>query len=154
MFQHVWIGKLRNSWSKCKEVMEKIKQFIKFGIVGISNTLISYVVYVVLVGLQINYLLASIAGFIVSVLNSYYWNNKYVFKKQEDEQRTWWKTLIKTFVSYAGTGLILSNILLVIWVEWIKITEIVAPLINLLMTVPLNFIINKFWAFRTSVKDN
>lgn len=134
--------------------MEKIKQFIKFGIVGISNTLISYVVYVVLVGVHINYLLASIAGFIVSVLNSYYWNNKYVFKMQEDEQRTWWKTLIKTFVSYAGTGLILSNILLVIWVEWIKIPEIVAPLINLLITVPSNFIINKFWAFRTSVKDN
>lgn len=128
--------------------MEKIKQFIKFGIVGISNTLISYVVYVVLVEVHLNYLLASIAGFIASVLNSYYWNNKYVFKKQENEQRTWWKTLIKTFVSYAGTGLILSNILLVIWVEWIKIPDIVAPLINLLITVPLNFIINKFWAYR------
>ena len=132
--------------------MEKIKQFIKFGIVGISNTLISYVVYVVLVGVHINYLLASIAGYIVSVLNSYYWNNKYVFKKQEDEQRTWWKTLIKTFVSYAGTGLILSNILLVIWVEWIKVPQIVAPLINLLITVPLNFIINKFWAFKDRTK--
>lgn len=128
--------------------MEKIKQFIKFGIVGISNTLISYVVYVVLVGAHINYLLASIAGFIVSVLNSYYWNNKYVFKKQEDEQRTWWKTLIKTFVSYAGTGLILSNILLIIWIEWLKVPEIIAPLINLFITVPLNFAINKFWAYR------
>lgn len=132
--------------------MGKLIQFIKFGIVGISNTLISYVVYVVLVGVHINYLLASIAGFIVSVLNSYYWNNKYVFKKQEDEQRTWWKTLIKTFVSYAGTGLILSNILLVIWVEWIKVPQIVAPLINLLITVPLNFIINKFWAFKDRIK--
>lgn len=132
--------------------MDKIKQFVKFGIVGMSNTLISYVVYVVLVGLQINYVLASIAGFIVSVFNSYYWNNKYVFKKQEDEQRTWWKTLIKTFVSYAGTGLVLSNILLVIWVEWIKVPKIVAPLINLLITVPLNFIINKFWAFKDRAK--
>lgn len=134
--------------------MDKIKQFIKFGIVGISNTIISYVVYVVLVKVQVNYLLASIAGFIVSVLNSYYWNNKYVFRKQEDEQRTWWKTLIKTFVSYAGTGLILSNILLVMWVEWIKVPEIIAPLINLLLTVPMNFVINKCWAFRSNVKDN
>ena len=131
--------------------MEKIKQFIKFGIVGMSNTLISYIVYVILVELQINYLLASIAGFVVSVLNSYYWNNKYVFKKQEGEQRIWWKTLLKTFVSYAGTGLVLSNILLVIWVEWIKVPEIVAPLINLLITVPLNFVINKFWAYRIKI---
>ena len=131
--------------------MEKIKQFVKFGIVGMSNTLISYIVYVILVRLQINYLLASIVGFILSVLNSYYWNNKYVFKKQKDEQRIWWKTLLKTFVSYAGTGLFLSNILLVIWVEWIKVSEIVAPLINLLITVPLNFVINKFWAYRIKI---
>lgn len=125
-----------------------MKQFIKFGIVGISNTLISYIVYVILVWLHLNYILANIVGFIVSVLNSYYWNNKYVFKQQEDGQRRWWKTLFKTFVSYAGTGLVLSNVLLVIWIEWIKIPEMVAPLVNLLVTVPLNFVMNKYWAFK------
>lgn len=125
-----------------------MKQFIKFGIVGISNTLISYIVYVILVWLHLNYILANIVGFIVSVLNSYYWNSKYVFKQQEDGQRKWWESLVKTFVSYAGTGLILSNILLVIWIEWIKMPEMVAPLINLLVTVPLNFVMNKYWAFK------
>lgn len=123
-------------------------QFIKFGIVGVSNTLISYVVYVVLVNIHIDYLMASIMGFIISVLNSYYWNNKYVFKKNKDDQRVWWKVLIKTFMSYAGTGLILSNVLLVIWVEYFKISELVAPLINLVITVPMNFFINKYWAFK------
>lgn len=128
--------------------MKKMGQFIKFGIVGVSNTLISYVVYVVLVNIHIDYLMASIMGFIISVLNSYYWNNKYVFKKNKDDQRVWWKVLIKTFMSYAGTGLILSNVLLVIWVEYFKISELVAPLINLVITVPMNFFINKYWAFK------
>lgn len=128
--------------------MKKIGQFIKFGIVGVSNTLISYVVYGVLVNIHIDYLVASIEGFIISVLNSYYWNNKYVFKKNKDDQRVWWKVLIKTFMSYAGTGLILSNVLLVIWVEYFKISELVAPLINLVITVPMNFFINKYWAFK------
>lgn len=127
--------------------MNKMKQFLKFGIVGMSNTLISYIVYLILVKLQVNYLIANIVGFIVSVLNSYYWNNKYVFKKQDGEQRIWWKSLIKTFVCYAVTGLGLSNILLVMWVEWLKIPEEIAPLISLLITVPLNYFINKFWAF-------
>ncbi len=126
---------------------EKIKQFIKFGIVGISNTLISYTVYVVLVMINVNYLIASIMGFVISVLNSYYWNNKYVFKARDEEQREWWKALLKTFISYAGTGLLLSNILLVVWIESVGIPEIVAPIINLLITVPLNFFINKFWTF-------
>lgn len=129
-------------------MIDKIKQFIKFGIVGLSNTLISYVVYVVLVYLKMHYILANIMGFLVSVLNAYYWNNKYVFKEQEGEQRVWWKTLGKTFLSYAGTGLVLSNVLLVVWVDWLGISEIIAPIINLLITVPLNFIMNKYWAFR------
>ncbi len=129
-------------------MIEKIKQFIKFGIVGMSNTAISYIIYAVLVKLHVNYLIASVLGFVISVINSYYWNNKYVFKEAENEQRIWWKVLLKTFVSYSGTGLVLSNILLVIWIEWIGISEIIAPLINLFITVPLNFIINKFWAYQ------
>lgn len=128
--------------------MGRIKQFIKFGVVGVSNTLISYVVYVVLVYFKTHYIVASIIGFIISVLNAYYWNNKYVFKEQQREQRIWWKTLVKTFVSYAGTGLVLSNVLLIIWVEWAGVSEMLAPILNLLITVPLNFVMNKYWAFK------
>ena len=62
-------------------------QFIKFGIVGLSNTIISYVLYaVVLLLLQkkmlfpkIDYLLAQIVAFVLSVLWSFYWNNRMVF---------------------------------------------------------------------------
>jgi len=129
-------------------MLGRIKQFIKFGIVGVSNTLISYVVYVVLVYFKTHYIVASIIGFIISVLNAYYWNNKYVFKEQECEQRIWWKTLVKTFAAYAGTGLALSNVLLIIWVEWAGVSEMLAPILNLLITVPLNFVMNKYWAFK------
>ena len=128
--------------------MEKIVQFIKFGIVGISNTIISYVVYIVLIGVNIHYILASVVGFIISVLNSYYWNNKYVFKEDTEQKRVWWRTLIKTFIAYAGTGLVLSNIMLIIWIEVIKISPVVAPIINLLITIPINFFINKMWAYK------
>lgn len=134
-------------------MIDKVKQFIKFGIVGISNTLISYVVYVVLLRLKMHYIGANIIGFLVSVVNAYYWNNKYVFKEQDGEQRIWWKTLGKTFMSYAGTGLILSNILLVVLVDCLDVSEVIAPIIILLFTVPLNFIMNKYWAFRQKKRN-
>lgn len=130
------------------ETWEKLQQFVKFGVVGLSNTLISYVVYVVLVFMGVYYLLASLIGFVVSVLNAYYWNNKYVFQTDVGESRVWWKILIKTFASYAGTGLVLSNILLILWVEVLHLPEIIAPLINLIVTIPLNFVLNKYWAFK------
>lgn len=69
-----------------------LKQFIKFGIVGVSNTVISLGITYGIIYLfhKLNWLffnesllvfLASFVGFFISVLNSYYWNNKYVFKK-------------------------------------------------------------------------
>lgn len=130
------------------ETWEKLLQFVKFGIVGVSNTLISYVIYVIFITFKAHYLVASIAGFIVSVINAYYWNNKYVFQADNKEKRDWWKVFLKTFMSYAGTGLVLNNILLVFWVDVLGLSEMIGPIINLLITIPLNFLLNKYWAFK------
>lgn len=125
-----------------------IIQFVKFGIVGISNTLISYITYTIIFLISRNFYLGNIIGFIVSVLNSFYWNNKYVFKTEENEVRNYWITLIKTFISYAFSGLILTTVLLTIWIDLLHVSELIAPLINLIITIPLNYIINKLWAFK------
>ena len=121
-----------------------IKQFIKFGIVGVSNTLISLLIYYVLIYFKINYIVANTIGFIVSVLNAYYWNNRYVFKKSNEGNL---RPMIKTFVSY-GTTFVLSTILLVVMVDYLNISNIIAPILNLIITIPLNFLLNKFWAFK------
>lgn len=139
------------------EAFQSFMQFVKFGIVGVSNTLISYFIYLgTLVCLnnvnstgKYNYLIASVVSFILSVLWSFYWNNKYVFKKDDNEERSLFKTLIKTYISYSFTGLFLNNILLILWVQVLHVSEFIAPLVNLIISVPLNFLINKFWAFKS-----
>lgn len=123
-------------------------QFIKFGLVGVSNTLISYIIYLIGLGIGLYYLFSSVLGFIISVINSFYWNNRYVFKTEEGEYRNLWKSFCKTFLAYAGTGLFLNNILLYFQVDMLAFSETIAPLINLLITIPLNFILNKLWAFK------
>lgn len=136
-------------------------QFVKFGIVGVSNTVISYLLYTVTLlalrkvgwGKGIDYVIASVIAFVLSVLWSFYWNNKKVFVMKEGESRNIWKALIKTYISYSFTGLFLNSILLVLWVRVFHISEFIAPIINLLVSVPLNFLINKFWAFRTESGD-
>ncbi len=131
---------------------DKLLQFIKFGLVGLANTLISYIIYVILVFFSFHYLLANIVGFLISIINAYYWNNKYVFQVNEKEKQVWWKSFLKTFISYAGTGLILNNILLFLWVDMLGIHEIAAPIINLFISVPINFILNKYWAFKKAIR--
>ena len=59
---------------------EALMQFVKFGIVGLSNTVISYVIYVgTLILFQknnlipsVDYLVAQVIAFILSVLWSFY----------------------------------------------------------------------------------
>lgn len=131
-----------------KEQWKAFWQFVQFGLVGLSNTLISYVVYLLGISLGLHYLAASVLGFVVSVQNAFYWNNKYVFRAGEGEERVWWRTWMKTFLSYASTGLVLANVLLVIWVDLLHIPESLGPVLNLLITIPLNFLLNKLWAFR------
>ena len=132
-------------------------QFVKFGIVGVTNTLISYVLYAgsllimknYRIFLGMDYLVAQVIAFVLSVLWSFYWNNKYVFKIGDGDGRSVWRSLIKTYISYSFTGLFLSAILLIFWVRVLGISEFLAPILNLIISVPLNFIINKFWAFKT-----
>lgn len=136
-------------------------QFVKFGIVGLSNTLISYVIYAVSLLLFQRfaifgtnaYLVSQVLAFVISVAWSFYWNNKYVFTQNEGETRSIWRALLKTYISYSFTGLFLNTLLLVLWVQLLHISEFIAPIINLLVSVPLNFIINKFWAFRSKPSE-
>lgn len=134
-----------------KNLWQLAVQFIKFGFVGISNTLISLVVYYLGLALGVHYVAANAAGFVLGTINAYFWNNRYVFKKSEDEVRSTGKSVVRVFVSY-GFTLVLSTVLLALWVDGLHISDKIAPIINLLVTIPLNFVLNKFWAFRGEKK--
>lgn len=124
-------------------------QFIKFCVVGLSNTLIGYLVYTICVYLGMHYLLANLLGFLVSVVNAFYWSNKYVFAKGIDEYRNLYWSFIKTILAYASTGIVLNSVLLWLLIDQLYISEYLAPLLILMVTVPTNFIMNKYWSFKT-----
>lgn len=68
-------------------------QFLRFGIVGLSNTAVSYILYVVFlfvflrIGMLLTsrYLVAQGIAFVISVVWSFYWNNRIVFTLQAGE---------------------------------------------------------------------
>ena len=141
--------------SLSENTLQSLVQFVKFGLVGVTNTAISYVINILVLKLlqpyhlPWDYVAGNVTAFVLSVLWSFYWNNKYVFKKGEGQTRSLGKALLKTYVSYSLTGIVLANVLSYVWVDVLGISKYVAPLINLVISIPLNFIINKFWAFKT-----
>ena len=132
-----------------REQKALVIQFVKFGLVGVSNTLVSWICYYIILWIDDNlYMLGSLVGTVVSIANAFIWNDRFVFKGQENDWKNRLKRLGKTYVSYGGTSL-LSMLLLWIEVQLFGVSKVIAPVVNLLITIPLNFLINKFWTFRT-----
>lgn len=148
-------------------------QFIKFGLVGVSNTLVSQAVYMICYNaLGLYPLVSNAVAFIISVFWAFCWQNRFVFREEENaEKRVWWQVLFKTYCAYAFTGLFLNSVLLELWIRVVRLDSFtqpltdfvnslgisisnydlavnIAPLLNIVVNVPLNFLINKFWAYR------
>ena len=69
-----------------KNIIETIKNkyIIRFIIVGISNTAVSYITYLIFYLLTGNYVLSNAAGFIIGTLNAYIWNSRFVFGQDKE----------------------------------------------------------------------
>ena len=128
---------------------DNIKQFLGFGIVGISNVVAAYIAYLILLKLTGVLFWANFAGYVFSTINSFLWNNVWVFKKKDDEERNPWIALLKMFMMYAFTGIVLNYILLLLWINVLGISEVIAPMINSLLGIPINFLISKLWCFKS-----
>lgn len=127
---------------------QSLVQFIKFGIVGISNTLLGYLIFCICVYLGLHHQLSNFIGFTISVLNSFYWNNRYVFTLNTGERRSKLHSLLKTYAAYSVTGIFLNGVLLWLLVDEWACNSYLAMFACLVITVPINFILNKFWAFK------
>ena len=133
-----------------------LMQFVKFGLVGVSSTFVDYFSYLIALGIfnHFNlfgdkaYIPSNVVGLCVSVSNAFYWNNKYVFKKKEGQERSGIRAFLKTFSSYAITGLGVKTILLYVFITLIGIPDTIAPIIIMFIVVPINFLMNKLWAFK------
>lgn len=131
---------------------DNVRQFIEFCIIGASNTIVAYVTYLIVIKLTGYLFIANFAGYAFSTVNSFLWNNAWVFKKKEDERRNPLVALIKLFIMYAFTGIILNYFLLLLWINVLGISEFIAPIINSIIGIPINFLVSKFWCFKSQKK--
>lgn len=135
-----------------KKIWEKLLksplwQFVKFCIVGVANMFVNLAVYYLIIFIDLKlYLVANVAAWAISVLNAFYWNNRYVFREGKNDRKSVLFRLLRTYLAYGATVL-LTTALLHFEVEVWGIGEAVAPLINIVICTPINFLLNKFWAF-------
>lgn len=131
---------------------KEIEEFIKFGIVGCINTVLSYAInnicyYKCEIGAQESNLIA----FVITVFISYLLNSRFVFDSKATNVKESMKMLGKAYVSYSVTGLFLTAVLLFLEENLMGIPHYFATFINTVISVPINFILNKFWTYKKRV---
>ena len=144
---------------KTQATRDRLTQFYKFCMVGVSNVAFSYTVNVVSLllinlvkpGLKYDYIIANTIAFLLSVYWSFFWNSRKVFHLKTRTKAERWKALLRSYLCYGFTGILLNNLLSTLWIEVLGISKYLSPLLNLVFTIPLNYLTNKKWAF--AVKD-
>lgn len=121
-------------------------EIVKFAMVGCSNVAINLAGYWVLMALGMHYIPAYGISYLISILNAYFMSNKFVFKEEEGEERNRLLSIIRVFAIYIGT-FVISEILLTVQIDYLQWNESLAPVLNLVVTSPISFLLNKFWAF-------
>jgi len=123
-----------------------VQQFVKFGIVGASGMVVSFILFHVLLHFGLDLKLAFSIGFILGGVNNYWWNRHWTFRSKGHP----WKELAQ-FIAVSSVALVLGNI-----ITW-QLDAHLGPfhlrnsLIWFCATVGgmgVNFFANKYWTFR------
>ncbi len=121
-------------------------QFVKFSIVGLSNTLLDVGVFQLLtMYTPIYYVIANLISFSFGVLNSYLWNRIWTFKSPN-------KKISKEFTRFviiSMVGLVLNTLFLSIFIEIFNYPSLTGKILATVLVLIWNFCMSKFWAFKT-----
>ncbi|MBI4093011.1 MAG: GtrA family protein [Candidatus Kerfeldbacteria bacterium] len=121
-----------------------IRQFVKFGIVGVTNTLTSIGIYTLLTRpFHLDPLLANIPTFLIAVTQSFFLNSRWTFRWQEGSSIRQYSK----FLTINLLGLALSESFLFFFHRLLNIHDFVAFLMTITVVVFWNFSANRTWTF-------
>lgn len=128
------IKNYKTLWMICK--MSKLKEFMRFAIVGVISTSIHYVLYY-LFTLVINVNIAYTIGYVIAWFVNFYLSAHFTFKSE---------TSVKRGIGFAishGINYILHIVLLNLFL-WLGLSETFAPIPVYCIAVPVNFLFVRY----------
>jgi putative flippase GtrA len=124
--------------------MPLVLQFVKFGIVGVSNTLIAFAVYTLLLKVfGVWYVAASGIGFAIGAVNGFLWNRAWTFKGHVGDALTPVRWAV-----VQGCGLGVNEGLLYLFVHDAKLDKLIAQVCATAVVTVTTFFVNRAWTFR------
>lgn len=113
-------------------------ELFRFILVGFTNTFNYYILYLFFNHLlNINYLIAHISAFIISMVGSFFLNSYFTYKSRPSFSK-----FLKFPLTYV-VNISVSTISIYILVDLLGLSETISPLIASVIAIPFTFIISK-----------
>lgn len=126
--------------------METIKQALRYGVVGVSNTIITAIVIWIMMKLfGFSDVISNITGYIAGVLNSFVLNKQWTFKSSAG----WLSSGLRFGAVFAVCYLLQLGLLLYLN-KTLSIDPYYNQLIAMVFYTAINFVMNKFFTFNKS----
>jgi putative flippase GtrA len=120
-------------------------QLGRFVAVGASGYIVNLAVFAACVHLlSINYKIAAVIAFAVSVLNNFWWNRHWTFGAKEAHPMV----QAARFFTVSVIAFAFSYVVLVSLVDGAGLPKVVAQAISIAAATPLSFVGQKLWSFR------
>ena len=120
-------------------------QLLKFGFVGVLNTIISYCLFIFFLNYT-NYIIALIISHLIGVAHSFVWNKYWIFKSRGIGTVAGLYEFVKFNSVYAGVFLA-NAIVLIISVNVLNADPRISQIIALPIITIISFTGHKYWSF-------
>jgi putative flippase GtrA len=121
-----------------------VAQFVKFGIVGVSNTVLAFAIYTVLLKVfGVWYLAASGIGFAVGAVNGFLLNRRWTFREHVGDALTPVRWAV-----VQSCGLLVNLALVYTFVTAVGLDKLVGQACATVIVVLGTFVVNRAWTFR------
>ena len=117
----------------------KIKEFLRYVVVGCINTLIYYISYLVFMNIfNFSYRISFVAGYVISIIFSYFLNTYFTYKE---------KPSLKKFLLFPLTyipNFIIQYIGMILLVDHFNMNRKLAPIITAIVATPITFFVMRY----------
>ena len=133
---------------KLQPVYKKYKEILLYLFFGGLSFLVSIATYVWFnVGMGMNELLANIISWVITVLFAFLTNRIWVFQSPTNGIKDFLKQMV-AFYSGRLITLVVEEIILLVFITWLKFDSVLIKVIAQIIVIVLNYIISKLVIFK------
>ncbi len=118
-------------------------KFIKFGVTGVMNTAVDFIIFFILSSLGATYYIAQIMSYSAGVMNSYFFNRTWTFEQKDRINK---KEFIR-FVTVNLITLLLSTLVLKLSLQQGNLPLLFGKVIATLFGMGINYGMVSAWVF-------